>query len=144
MESNFLLQVQFLKDSIWDDFSPWRMVCKMSVNKGCGQGWKKMLMEVWPEMGHKVRKAEKVNSHWDSVLVAWILKVGFHVQFLKHRPCTLLGAAGFQGPSQSPHVWGLAFSLLTWLHCLGEDTASGSSNYILWTEECNYQVHTQP
>lgn len=42
----------------------------MSVNTGYGQGGKKMLLEVWPEMGCKVRKAEKVNSPRDSVLVA--------------------------------------------------------------------------
>ena len=144
MESNFLLHMQFLKDSIWDDFSLWRILCKMSVNTGYGQGWKKMLIEVWPEMGHKVRKAEKVNSPRDSVLVAWILKVGFRMQFLKHRPCTLLGDTGFQGPSQSPHLWGLEFSLLNWVHCLGRTQHWVPSSYIWWTEGYNYQVHTQP
>lgn len=38
--------------------------------QGYGQGGKKMLIEVWPEMGHKVRKAEKVTGPRDSVLVA--------------------------------------------------------------------------
>lgn len=131
-----------------EDCSLWRMVCKMSINKGHGwDGNDTKKGKAWDWHKHmKSRQGEQsfrlyigcTNSGSKSLAC-------FVCQLLKHKLWSLLGILGFQGSSHSPsHLCGPGFFLLSWPNWLGRTQHEFPSNCILWTEWCNYQVHTQP